>query len=292
MEKKVARVTTHVRGLRGCSQSFLAEASDGEIYVVKPGNGELGENLLFNELAGTELYRACGLAVAPWRPVLVTEDFLHRNPQCNIWRETTKSRESLPSGIFFGSSYLGCKPNTVFEILPGGYFSRVCDAADFWLAWLVDICASHTDNRQALFVERETRELDPIFIDFSHMFGGPKGSEEKHFEATRYLDTRIYPPLTPRTLQSIRRRAADLNGEKLCRQIGKAPDKWITPRGVLNLFKCLNRLADSEFVEKCLDMMATSIQPQDDISPASIRHSRNPFLSSGLQVKRFPRAIA
>ncbi len=286
--KKLVRVTTHIRKLNGCSQSSLTEASDDEIYVVKLTDKQLGENLLFNEVMGTELYRACGLAVPPWRRVLVTDDFIRQNP--GYWRQTPEGRES-PSGVFFGSSYLGCNPSTVFEILPGGYFSRV-RAADFWLAWLVDICASHTDNRQALFVQRETHELDPIFIDFGHMFGGPNGDKEPHFIASRYRDVRIYPRLTARFLLTIRRTAASLNAEKLWRQVGKVPDEWKSQRGVQNFATCLNRLADAQFVEKSLGMMVASIRSQDDIFPKSARHSGNSFLSSGIQVKRIPRPIA
>jgi hypothetical protein len=292
LEKNFARIATYIRKLPGCSQPFLAEASDGAIYVVKLSDNQLGENLLFNEMAGTELYRACGLAVASWQPLLVTNDFIYQSPQYR--QETTGGRER-PAGVFFGSLYLGRNCNNLFEILPGSYFPRVRDAADFWLAWLVDICASHADNRQTIFVERETHELDPVFIDFGHMFGGPKGNQEPHFRASRYLDERIYPRLSTRLLLTIRRAAANLNSDHLWQQIGTAPDEWKSQRGLQNFTASLNKLADSRFVERSLDMMVASIGPrlQDDDSPKCIRHSRPSLLPLGIRAKGgVPRAIA
>jgi hypothetical protein len=291
LEKNFARITTHIRKLRSYSQSFLAEASDGAIYVVKLADNQLGENLLFNEMAGTELYRACGLPVAPWRPVLVTKDFI-QSPQ--YLREATEGRER-PSGVFFGSSYLDRNCKNFFQIIPGSYFPRIRNPAALWLAWLVDTCASHTKNRQAIFVERENRELDPVFIDFGHMFGGPKGNQEAHFMASQYGDKRIYSSLNSRLLLTIKRAAANLNSDQLWQRIGKAPDEWKSQRGVQNFVASLNKLADSRFVERSLDVMVASSGPrlEDDDSEKCNRPSQQSLLPPRIRAKgRVPRAFA
>ena len=86
----IGLVKQYIRNLRGGSQPILARASDGLLYVVKFNNNLQGANLPFNESAGTELYRGCGLAVPSWRPLLVSDAFLDRNPDC--WMHTPEGR--------------------------------------------------------------------------------------------------------------------------------------------------------------------------------------------------------
>lgn len=49
-------LTGFLKALRGGSQSILAQANDGQLYVVKFANNLQGKNLLFNEAAGSMLY--------------------------------------------------------------------------------------------------------------------------------------------------------------------------------------------------------------------------------------------
>jgi hypothetical protein len=196
--KDFALATQYIRKLRGGSQPILVQASDGLLYVVKFTNNLQGPNVPFNESIGTELYRACGLAVPSWKPVLVTNSFLDKNPDC--WMQTPAGRLRPDSGLCFGSRFLGGDGIRLLEILPGTSFERVRDRKNFWLAWLIDICAEHVDNRQAVFVEDSDGSLDPSFFDMGHLFGGPKADQAKHFRASRYLDPRIYPEVTSEVL--------------------------------------------------------------------------------------------
>jgi len=59
----------------------------------------------------------------------------------------------------FGSRYLGGEGMRLLEILPGNSFKRVQNHQSFWQAWMIDICAGHVDNRQAIFLEGAQREL-------------------------------------------------------------------------------------------------------------------------------------
>src|SRR5580700_5874154 len=95
------KMVRYLRSLRGGSQPFLAQASDGLFYVVKFAHNLQGPNLLFNESAGTELFRCCGLAVPEWRPLLVTSDFLDQNPGC--WMRTAEEVLRPNAGLCFGS---------------------------------------------------------------------------------------------------------------------------------------------------------------------------------------------
>ena len=109
-------VTQYVRNLRGGSQPILALASDGFQYVVKFANNLQGPNVLFNECAGNELYRACGLTVPKWTPLWVSDSFLDRNRDC--WMQTPEGRLRPSSGLCFGSLFLGQDGKRLFEILP------------------------------------------------------------------------------------------------------------------------------------------------------------------------------
>jgi hypothetical protein len=62
------------------------------LSVVSPQ----GRNICFNEAMGTELYRAVGLPVPDWKPLIVTEEFLEENPQC--WFETPEGSLKPESG--------------------------------------------------------------------------------------------------------------------------------------------------------------------------------------------------
>jgi hypothetical protein len=96
-------VQRHVRNLNGGSQPILAQASNGLFYVVKFINNLQGPNLLFNESIGSELYRACGLSVPSWEPLIVSESFIESNPGC--WMQTPEGRRRPASGLCFGSRF-------------------------------------------------------------------------------------------------------------------------------------------------------------------------------------------
>jgi hypothetical protein len=149
---RVLVVSEFLRKLRGGSQPILVRANDGLLYVLKFAHNLQGPNLLFNEVMGTELYRACGLPVPEWRPLLLTDSFLDRNPSC--WFEADGESIRPLAGLCFGSRFLATGEDSPLEILPGSHFARVANRHAFGLAWLIDICAQHSDNRQALFLHR------------------------------------------------------------------------------------------------------------------------------------------
>lgn len=252
-------VTRHIRNLRGGSQPILAEASDGFVYVVKFTDNLQGPHLPFNESMATELYRACGLPVAPWRPLLVTDSFLDRNPACRL--ETPEGRRKRAPGLCFGSRYLGGKDKRLFEVLPGAFFRRVRNAEDFWRAWLVDICAGHSDDRQAIFRERADRQLEAVFVDFGHMFGGAAGSDPiRPFRASRYRDERIYPPISTSLLKKVRGIADNLETDRLWRRLGVLPEEWKSESAIENFTRCLDRLSSVSILEDTLRAMAANQQ--------------------------------
>lgn len=250
--KRLVFVVRFICKLRGGSQPILAEASDGKIYVVKFADNLQGPQLLFNEVMGTELYRACGLPVAPWKRLWITDSFLDQNEACWFVREGERRRPA--SGPCFGSLFMGGDDPRTFDILPGSYHQRVRNAEAFWLAWLLDVCADHTDGRQAIFREAASRELDTIFVDFGHMFGGPAGTDRiTNCRRPEYWDKRIYPRAKPEDLLTILKIVGSLDSDKLRGHLADVPFVWSSESAIERFSECLGRLSDARFVKKTLD---------------------------------------
>jgi hypothetical protein len=260
--KNFAFVMQHIRKLRGGSQPILAQASDGLIYVVKFTNNLQGANLPFNESIGSELYCACGLQVPSWKPLLVTGSFIDRNPDC--WIQTPEGRLRPDPGLCFGSRFLGGDGIRLLEILPGTSFKRVRNHKSFWLAWLIDICAGHADNRQAIFLEDAMRGLEAFFVDQGHLFGGPKGEQQPRFLASRYLDPRIYPNVSSKELLNFQKVARCLDVDQLWQRIQALPDDWKTKSAIDRFAQCLCRLSTPNLLQNILDTMVEAQQQANE----------------------------
>ena len=235
-----------VRRLRGGSQPVLIEASDGLQYVVKFQNNFQGPNLLFNEVAGTELFGQAGLPVPDWRPIRITERFLRSTPEC--WLETAHGLVRPQAGLCFGSLFLEPEQSRIFEILSGGYFSRVRSRGDFWTAWVLDVLAENTDHRQALFVEEGNSRLQTFFIDHGHLLGGARGASVPWYRASRYIDPRVYTeagePEAGAVEESIRR----IDLRRLAKRVIALPEAWKPASALLRFGRMMERLSNVETV--------------------------------------------
>ena len=276
---KPAFLIRYIRKLRGSSQPVLVEASDGCLYVVKFVNNPQGQNVLFNECMGTELYSLAGVSVPSWRPLLMSEDFSSQNPACSI---STRDGDLSPApGLCFGSRYLGENGGEIFEILPGSSFLRVRQRSLFWLAWLLDICACHSDNRQCIFLRSTDGTFGAFFIDHGCMFGGPRGDPKEKIIASRYLDPRIYKGFSSNQVRELRRAVGGLNTDLLWRKMDTLPEEWKTESARLCLRMCLDNLSNSKFLDDAIESIVSLHGRQTDVLrfPQSRRH---PVLRSGL----------
>jgi hypothetical protein len=270
--KDFAFVTRYIRNLRGGSQPILAQASDGLLYVVKFVNNLQGPNLSFNESVGSELYRVCGLAVPLWKPLVVTDSFLDQNPDC--WMQTPEGRLRPAIGLCFGSRFLGGDGIRLIEVLPGTCFKQVRNRSSFWLAWLIDICAMHVDNRQAVFVEDGEGWLDAYFVDHGHLFGGPKADLKKNFRVSSYLDPRIYEALCSLELMSFQQIVESLDVDQLWQRIEDLPDDWKTASALDGFAQSLNTLTTSSLLQSVLDTMVDSHQRTIEFDPRDFESGR------------------
>jgi hypothetical protein len=191
--------------------------------------------------------------VPAWKPLLLTDSFIDQNPNC--WIQTPQGRLRPNGGLCFGSRFLGGENIRLLEILPGNWFKRVQNYKSFWLAWLIDICAQHTDNRQALFHQDASEQLNAFFIDHGHLFSGPKGDQKQHFLASRYLDPRIYQSISSQQLLGIQKIVGSLDIDHLWLQVEKLPDDWKTASALTGFSECLNRLSSSNLLSNIVDTM-------------------------------------
>lgn len=254
-------ITRFICKMRGGSQPVLAQASDGLVYVVKFTNNPQGANLPFNESMGSELYRACKLPVPAWKPLLVTDAFIDENPGC--WMETADGYARPEPGLCFGSLFLMGDSDRMSEILSKSSLKRVNNSAEFWLAWLIDICAEHTDTRQAIFMEDRKGGLDAFFLDHGHLFGGPSGKERKHFTASRFLDLRIYQSVSPRYVKGFRDVVKNLKVDCIWQSVQTLPVDWRTGSAISALTRCLDRLGSALFLENIIATMVDAFQRKE-----------------------------
>jgi len=251
--KSYALAVRYIEKLSGGSQPILVEASNGLFYVVKFTNNVQGTNLSFNESVGTELYLSCGLASPSWTPVLITDAFIDRNPEC--WMETPEGRLRPASGFCFGSRFLGGNGADLLDVLPSNCHGRIWNRDSFWLAWLIDICAEHTDNRQAIFVKDARGWLHAFFVDHGHLFGGPNGNERRHFLASRYLDPRIYRRVPSHHLPDFQRVARYLDADNIWEKIRALPDQWKVPSALEGFMRCICRLTNPNLLQNIVETM-------------------------------------
>lgn len=248
--------TRFIRTLRGGSLPVLAEANDGLLYVLKFANNPQGPNLPFNEVVGTKLYQAAGLPVPKWKPVLVSDEFLDH--ALGHWRQTNEEVERPASGLCFGSHYLGGRGIDLMEILPSNSFMRIQNRMDFWLAWLVDVCARHSDNRQAIFKKQADGRLYAIFIDHGNMFCGPRGNQQPRSHASAYLDKRIYERISMQSRTHLAQILRNLNVDRIWREVKALPEEWKSASAIRGLAICLDTVTKPQEVENVLNTISDS----------------------------------
>jgi hypothetical protein len=256
--KDLVHVAQYVRKLRGGSQPILALASDGLQYVVKFANNLQGPNLLFNESAGSELYRACGLSVPEWAVLRISDSFIDRNRDC--WIQTPEGQLRPAAGLCFGSRFMGESDKRLIEILPSFMFKRVRNQISFGLAWLIDFCADHVDNRQAIFVEDADGWLDAYFVDHGHLFGGPTAESNRKFRVSAYLDPRIYTGVSFRALMDFQWRLRALDVDKLRQRIEAIPAEWSHASARESFERCLQRLKMDSLVRHVIETIAYDLE--------------------------------
>lgn len=244
-EKAIPTLSQRLSSLRGSSHPILARANDGCIYVVKSANNPHGSNVLFNECAGNVLYRALGLPTPRWTPVFAPTNFFHLEAQSSAGNVQNDNE------LCFASHYIG-EQYRIYEIFPSSLLAQVQNRESFWTAWIVDVCAKHTDNRQTIFVKMPTG-YKAVFVDNGDMFGGPNGTSEPHLAASQYLDDRIYCNLSEITMHNILNKIRSINSGKIWEKVLTLSTAWQSTSGLAQFSQTLDRLGDSAYIRNVMD---------------------------------------
>lgn len=249
MAGKHVQVVRFIRRLQGSSQPILVEGINGILYVLKFRNNLQGPHVLFNEAAGMQLYRSFDLPVPVWEPLLLSKGFIERNRRC--WMEGTDGHIPPDPGLCLGTRFFS-PANDVVESLPENSYARLSDQSNFWMAWLIDVCCNHSDDRQALFIKKDDERFKTVFIDFGHFFGGPWGTEHPNPMTCMYIDLGVYPYLSEATLKKFLKMCRGFNPSEVIAHINALPSDWQCAKAFGQLMRGVNRLCDSRFVESLL----------------------------------------
>lgn len=251
-------ITRRVASLRGRSKPFLAEASDGLLYVVKYEDRTAEVSSLFCEAIGTLLCRALGISVPEWQPVLVPQAFIEAEQdkllQDALRRHTTRSR------LAFGSKYLGGEGSAIFEILPGSALSKIKNRNDFWLAWLFDVCAGQTDNRQTIYSQCVDGSLVAHFIDHGELLKEQNFDLRRKAIAAMYLDHRVYHRLSSHHLRTAISTLKSLDADKVWVAVRKVPRDWTTAKSLSALSERLDHFVSCKYIEEVVRVTAEVLE--------------------------------
>ena len=139
-----------VRKMRGRSEAFLVQASDGTHYVAKfTGNPE-GNRSLINECIASHLLMALGVPTP-------TVAILRLGDSCQGREKLYFSNQELPiaPGLHFGSK-CPVEPHQVaiFDFLPRDLFSQVANLGDFGVVFAFDQWVANMEARQFIFARQ------------------------------------------------------------------------------------------------------------------------------------------
>lgn len=132
--------------MRGGSQPRLIRCSDGELYVTKSQNNPQGVRILANELLGTLLARALGLALPDFAIVDVPGELIAGSEVMRI--ELGRGVIPCKPGLCFGSRY----PQSVLDFPTEEHLSRVENSTDFIGMLVLDKWTGNVDSRQIVLV--------------------------------------------------------------------------------------------------------------------------------------------
>ena len=273
---KVPSAVTFVRKLNGASQPAIVMTTGASLYVVKLfGFG--GPLALMKEAIGTELMRRMGLPVPGWSPILMTDEFIERNPQ--LWFRTAGGGVIRPkAGLHFGSRLvLSGNGHPTYELVPSLWRQRIENPEALAGAIVADLWMNNCDRRQMLFLDTG-HGLLCVFIDQDHLFGGILGDEQANPRRLMAYNAFLFGALRKRAIVDRWIRAVD----RVNRTWFESTPDWIpsawsdtdelaqTREILLRRHARLNRLIDE----------ATDFLAADEIAPqATARYAAEPRMS-------------
>jgi hypothetical protein len=157
---------------------------------------------------------------------------------------------------------------------------RIRNRASFWVAWMIDICAEHADDRQAVFQQDAKGWWKAFFIDHGHLFGGPKGDMQSDPQKSLSLDPRIYPDMATELAPDAPHFDRILNVDRLWRRVQTIPQDWKTKSALDSFARCLDRLSSPEVLHEISDEMVDGLKKRRKFDHGFVKSARKPVMRS------------
>lgn len=218
-------VTTHLFKLVGSSQPSIVRGSDGRFYVIKCKRFPIDRGLM-NEVVGARLIRLMGLPSTDWQMILISDEFIDRNP--DLWFHNGNSSIRPTPGFQFGSHLIEAPGECrTYQMIPHSWIERIENRSDFLGMLVTDLWANSCDRRQAVFLADEENHLRATFIDNDHMFGGNLGDDLTCPRRAMVYDTSIYDNLwSPAIVKRWVEQIAEIDDNVVTRLVSEVPNEW------------------------------------------------------------------
>lgn len=172
--------TRVLKRMKGGSQPFLIEASDGKAYVTKTTATPQHVRSLVSEWICSALLSSLGINCPKCAFVHLGEEFLRENP--DVYIEGPDAHRPVKPGYHFGSLHPGwVERDATYDWIPERLHEIVLNKSDFLGMFVFDNWVMQSDRRQTIYVRERirsasrppgTRGLRAYMIDHGLAFGG------------------------------------------------------------------------------------------------------------------------
>jgi hypothetical protein len=221
------------RRMRGGSQAFLVQGSDGNHYVAKFTNNPQGSRTLINEWICYRLLKQLNIKTPECCVLEFTAESLDRQ---SLFFETGSKKIYVEGRRHFGSRMpVDPEKDAIYDFLPLSVMGKISNLADFAAIFVADRWFGQQDQRQAIFV-RDARcgdklSFKALMIDHGMSFGGPHWSFVDAARQGLYRDKAIYSMIDmPALCRDAASRIATLDLTHLRSLLDDMPSDWLAPQ--------------------------------------------------------------
>lgn len=145
---------------------------------------------------------------------------------------------------------------------------------------MLDICAEHADDRQAIFQQDSKGRWKAFFIDHGHLFGGPRGDMQSSPQVSLSLDPRIYPDMASEETPDAPPLDQILNVDRLWSKIQTIPQDWKTKSALDSFARCLCTLSNPSMLQDIFAAMVDGLKNRRKCEHRVAGIDRKPVLRS------------
>lgn len=214
---------SHIRRLRGGSQSHLLRASDGNLYVTKFQNNPQHVRVLANEMLATRLGQALGLPMPQVEVIEVPDWLIGSTPELRV--ETGGCRIRCSTGRQLGLRFIEGEGST-FDYLPDSALTSVRNIGDFARVLVLDKWTCNSDGRQAVFT-KSGNHFNATFIDQGYCLNAGEWTFPDSPMRGVYAKTLVYESVTGwDSFEPTLTLAEDIEPDDLWESAQTIPEEW------------------------------------------------------------------